>query len=115
MSPGGRISTSAAAAQALQGPLDGTWVLTSARGRILYVFQVVDPVGGEERLQAAWREAAAGRAGLVDDARRRADRLTLRFTDRAAPVSVALRRRRVEWSGELRRGSQRRAVTLHRP
>jgi hypothetical protein len=115
VSPDARIAASAAAAEALQGPLDGAWALTDAGGRTLYVLQIVDPVGGRARLQAAWRRPDGARTGFVEAADRAAGRLTLRFTDQGAAVKLVLRRRdRARWSGELRRGHERRAVTMLR-
>ncbi len=63
---GARIAQSAAAAQALQGPLDGNWVLADRKGRERFVLQIVDRAGGGGPLQAAWREAAdTGEMGPV--------------------------------------------------
>ncbi len=47
-----RIRASALAAQALQGPLDGTWSLRDRHGMILFRLRIVDT--GGQRLQAAW-------------------------------------------------------------
>ncbi len=75
-----RMKASAAAAQALQGPWDGTWVLTDARGRRLLVFQITDPADGGP-LAGAWREAAGGRrTGWIDAIARRGSGLDLSFT-----------------------------------
>ncbi|HEY7852446.1 MAG TPA: hypothetical protein VIB82_05680 [Caulobacteraceae bacterium] len=108
-----RIAASAAAAQALQGPLDGTWTLAEARGRALYVFQIVDPVSGGANLQAAWR--APGQDGALGQAtaRRVGDRLSLQLGARGPLVSL----RRLSndlWRGALRQDGRSRHVLLRR-
>lgn len=50
---GTRIAQAATAAQRLQGPLDGRWMLGDGRGRILYVFEIGDPPTGR-KLSCAW-------------------------------------------------------------
>src|SRR5271165_4228998 len=63
-----RMQESAAAAQALQGPLDGTWALSDAQSQPLFMFQIADPAGGAGQLQGAWRRSggSAPAAGLID-------------------------------------------------
>lgn len=112
-SRGDRIAASAAAAQALQGPLDGTWTLADAHGRALYVIQIVDPVSGGADLQAAWR--SPGPAGALGEAtaRRTGDRLSLRLGDRGP--QVALRRvSRDLWRGVRHHDGGDRRVFLRR-
>lgn len=100
-----RIAASAAAAQALQGSLDGTWVLADHKGRPLYVFQIVEPPSGG--LEAAWRApGATGALGLVDAIDRRRDRLTLAFTPSGVAANVKLQWRGGAWRGVLRRGDE---------
>jgi hypothetical protein len=113
---GARISSSAAAAQNLQGPLDGTWALEGVRGRTLYVLQIVDPVSGGD-LQVAWREAAAGgRLGTVTHVRRLGDVLTFSIDDRGQTIRVSLRRGAGGvWRGQLHMGGGAMAVRLRRP
>jgi hypothetical protein len=53
---GERIGASAAAAQALQGPLDGAWSLVGPDNRTLFVFEFIDPPGGKGPLNGAWRD-----------------------------------------------------------
>ncbi|HEY2179462.1 MAG TPA: hypothetical protein VGH15_12855 [Caulobacteraceae bacterium] len=113
VSPDARISASSAAAQALQGSLDGTWRLEDVKGRTLYVFQIVDPVGGGV-LQAAWREGKSPRAGFIDQIRRSDGALRMEFNDHAAIVRVLLRRRHGIWTGELSGKHARLAVALRR-
>jgi hypothetical protein len=113
---GARISSSAVAAQSLQGPLDGTWALEGARGRTLYVLQIVDPVTGRD-LQAAWRQARSnGRLGTVTYVRRRDDVLSFGIDDRDQTIRVSLRRGAGGvWRGQLHMGGGATAVRLRRP
>jgi hypothetical protein len=114
-STGDRIAASSAAAQALQGPLDGTWRLADAKGRGLYLFQIVDPVTPHASLQGAWRVPDGARSGFVDEVHRGRGSLTLRFRDRDAFVNIDLHLRRFgEWTGVVRRGAVRFAVTMRR-
>ena len=53
---GDRLGASAAAAQALQGPLDGGWSLVGPGNRTLFVFEFIDPPGGRGPLSGAWRD-----------------------------------------------------------
>ena len=62
---GARIAASSQAAQALQGPLDGTWVLRDGAGRAVLILQIVDPAGGGA-LSAAWRAPGEGGACAHD-------------------------------------------------
>jgi hypothetical protein len=104
---GARIRDSEQAAQALQGPLDGAWVLTDAAGRNLYLFQLVDPVGGGP-LQGAWRDpsghAPHGDMGVFTDLRREGDRLIIALPPHGdAPGAVIRLRRdgRGLWRGRM--------------
>ena len=113
ISPDARIAASAAAAQALQGPLDGTWTLADTSGRALYVVQIVDPVTGGSNLEAAWRAPGADGALGEATARRAGDRLSLRLGDHGPLVSL----RRVSrdlWRGVLRQDGGGRRVVLRR-
>lgn len=113
---GTRISSSAVAAQSLQGPLDGTWALQGARGRTLYVLQIVDPVTGGD-LQMAWREGTPGGVlGTVAYVRRQGDVLTFSIDDLGQTIRVSLRRAAGGvWRGQLHNGRGTMAVRLRRP
>ena len=69
-----RVKGSIAAAQNLQGPLDGGWRVTGAQGGELYALQIVDKAGGASELEGAWRDVrrpgSVGSTGLIDDLRR---------------------------------------------
>lgn len=53
-----RVEDAEVAAQALQGPLDGAWLLRDYDGRFLYAFEVSDPPGWNGPALGAWRDAA---------------------------------------------------------
>jgi hypothetical protein len=90
-----RMKASAQAAQALQGPWDGTWILSGAHGHRLFVFQITDPADGGP-LAGAWREAGgAGRTGWIDAITRHGRELELSFTPagQGATTEIRLERR----------------------
>lgn len=72
-----RVKGSIAAAQGLQGPLDGGWMLRGADGAALYSLQIVDPAGGYGPVEGAWRDlrrpGAVGSTGLIDSIERTYD------------------------------------------
>lgn len=111
---GQRIDQAAAAAQGLQGLLDGGWRLRDRRGATLYDVQITDrPTGGAPT--GAWAEPkVGGQAGVVEDLERHGATLILRF---ASPRSVTANLHRVSarlWTGWLTSGDHRRAVTMSR-
>ncbi len=114
---GPRIAAAMAAAQNLQGPLDGAWVICDAAGRPLYQFQIVDPAGGHGPLTGAWRDGSGGGgAGFIARIRRIGRTLRLEFApgDRP-PVTLRLRRRSPGvWGGWTIEDGARRAVVLRR-
>src|SRR5512135_3895844 len=79
-----RLRASAAAAQSLQGPLDGGWTLVSPAGAPIYQFQIVDPPGGTNPPEGVWRDLrrpmTPGDIGPIDALVRGAETLTIRFT-----------------------------------
>ena len=115
---GGRIGSSAAGSQALQGPLDGTWTLYDAGHRPLYVFQISDPAGGTGALEAAWRgPGASAPTGFVTAIARQGEDLWIGFAESEArePVSVRLQRRSDgAWTGRLTVNGHQSAATLQR-
>jgi len=72
-----RVKGSIAAAQGLQGPLDGGWTIRGADGTALYALQIVDPAGGYGPVEGAWRDlrrkGAVGSTGLIDSVERTYD------------------------------------------
>jgi hypothetical protein len=111
-----RMRESAAAAQALQGGLDGTWTLLDAHHRLLFVFQITDPAAGAGPLEGAWRRPVeSAPAGLIDAIARRDDRLTIRFSAGGNVVRVHLHRRAEgAWSGEASENGHDLPVALRR-
>jgi hypothetical protein len=114
-----RISSSYEAAQALQGELDGAWVLTDLEGRELYRLQIVDPPGPRPRLEAAWRgltgPASIDASGPADIARPTASALRLGFSRGGSAVRIDLRRGGAgSWSGRLIEQGRVLRVTLRR-
>jgi hypothetical protein len=116
-----RIRDSAAAAEALQGPLDGTWTLVSATGTALYGFQLIDKPGGQGAVEGVWRDlrrpATPGDIGLIDQIARSPAALTI--TINAVPgqsaVVVTLRPDPTgAWSGELKQGAVTTPVRMRR-
>ena len=110
-----RIAASANAAQALQGPLDGTWRVTSATGGALYVLQISDPAGGGSPLEAAWRKPGpGGDVGAASRISRSGGRLLVDFRPRIDGPAVALSLRRSSpqrWRGWMVwRGARRRVM-----
>jgi hypothetical protein len=104
-----RIAASAAAAQALQGPIDGTWVLRDRGGHVLYTLQITDPAGGGPP-QAAW--LARGASAPVERIARSAGRLSLAFHGERVRLQ---RRPGGEWSGVMTAKGRNVAVTMRRP
>jgi hypothetical protein len=107
-----RIAQSAAAAERLQGPLDGTWKLVDSRGQTLFVLQIGDSPTPGEALSCAWR-APDGTLSLADCTRKGA-RLTLAFDDRGDKRAVLRLTHFGVWRGQLQVGSAVRIVSLRR-
>ena len=111
-----RLRQSAAAAQALQGPLDGRWTLSDPRGHTIYVLQLADPPQGAGPLQGAWRDPG-GDLGPVDAIARSGENLVIVFTRDPGHKPARLQLRHAahdEWRGQLRVGGESWAVRLVR-
>lgn len=102
-----RVKGSIAAAQNLQGPLDGSWKVIGADGAQLYALQIVDKAGGASELEGAWRDVrrpgTVGSTGLIEELRRDGGEIVARFNPRGGASAVlTLRPAGYEgWSGEL--------------
>ena len=113
-----RIRGASAAAQTLQGPLDGRWSLAGQDGVPLYAILFVD--NGRGDLEGAWRDVTRGEGlsatGVIDDLRRDGGSLAASFHPRAGQtVSITLNQLTDgTWSGDLDQAGQRRAVRLLR-
>ena len=117
---GERIGASAAAAQALQGPLDGGWSLVGPGNRTLFVFEFIDPAGGHGPLSGAWRDpnraSGAQDGGLFSQIARSGRTLTLSFSPAGGGGgAVALHRTGGEmWVGRFSVGVADYPVRLRR-
>jgi len=103
-----RIRDAAAAAESLQGPLDGGWTLVAASGQALYAFQFVDKPGGQDPPEGVWRDlrrpAGPGDIGPIDSLARGPGVLTLSFAAKPGQPAVAVELKSSEgggWSGRL--------------
>jgi hypothetical protein len=116
-----RIRSSAAAAEALQGPLDGPWTLVSAAGTPIYAFQLVDRPGGQGVVEGVWRDlrrpSTPGDIGLIGQISRSPTALaiTLNASPGQSVVMISLHPDPTGmWSGELREGASTTQVKLRR-
>ncbi len=115
-----RIRASSDAAEGLQGPLDGGWIVTGADGRDLVVLQLVDPGDGSGRLEGAWRDLTTPDGvepvGLINSMERGVTDLTVRFQPRGAG-GVILQIHpdaKGDWSGQMFDNGQATPVTMRR-
>ena len=112
-----RVRQSFAAAQGMQGPLDGHWVVRSG-GMEIFDLQLVDRNQGT--VEGAWRDPRRGGAvdasGFIDTIQRVGGELTVRFQPRtgADPVQLSLRALGDGWTGELIERGDRKSVTVRR-
>jgi hypothetical protein len=116
-----RIRQSVAAAQGLQGSLDGQWTLYDAGGRPLYIFMFIDPAGGRGALEAAWRDPRRARGsddlGVVDTLQHTGLSLTLNFVPRsgAPPTAIQLQGQATgAWDGQMTEAGTALKVSLRR-
>jgi len=117
---GPRVAAAMAAAQNLQGPLDGSWLLRDAAGHPLYRFEIVDPAGGRGPLIGAWQDLRDGAhgvdTGFIATLRRGGQSLQLEFSsDGGRSTTLRLTRRSPGvWSGRLIEGGGAQSVVLRR-
>lgn len=114
-----RIRGGLNAAQGLQGPLDGGWIVRGPDGRTLYSLQLVDKGTGALSLEGAWRSLKPGQTqvGLVDTIERTTTGgVYIRFTPRGArePSILQLSPSSGGWSGTLWEAGDTRTVTVRR-
>ena len=101
-----RIRASVAAAQGLQGPLDGGWIVRSAYGVAVLSLQLVDRGNGYGQLEGAWRslDGPVSKVGLIDSLDRQPATLTIRITRSSSKPTVVLSLTPASdgsWSGEI--------------
>ncbi len=97
-----RMVQSARAAQALQGDLDGRWVLRSAGGERLMVLQIADPPQHAAPLTAAWAAPGGGAPAPVALIARSGERLEIVLGDTGRPAGrLTLSRIGGVWRGAL--------------
>lgn len=101
-----RIRASVAAAQGLQGPLDGGWTVRSTYGVAVLTLQLVDRGNGYGQLEGAWRslDGPVSKVGLIDSLDRQPMTLTIRFTKTPGNPTVVLTLVPApdgSWSGEI--------------
>jgi hypothetical protein len=116
-----RIRQSVAAAQGLQGALDGQWTLYDGSGRPLYVFIFIDPAGGRGSLEAAWRNPRRVRGaddlGVVDTLQHTGLTLTLNFTPHGGAPATAIQLQGQStgaWDGQMTEAGTALKVSLRR-
>jgi hypothetical protein len=111
------ILASARTAQAMQGPLDGGWALSSEDGRRIYSFRFADRGQGMSQAEGAWRDlqSEAGQAsGFISQVGYDGEKLMLRFYEAGPEDLVVLTLKPVgagAWPGELwRKGAVTRVM-----
>jgi hypothetical protein len=114
-----RIRGTSAAAQTLQGPLDGRWSLAEEGGAELYTLLFVD--NGRGALEGAWRDVTRGAGltatGVIDNLSRDGAALNASFYPRTGQATVSLNLLQLPdgtWTGDLDQGGARRGVRLLR-
>jgi hypothetical protein len=116
-----RIRGASAAAQTLQGPLDGRWSIDASDGSPLYTFLFVDSGRANAGLEGAWRDLRGGAGlsatGVIDSVQRNGGALSAAFYPRAGAGSVSLNLVQLSdgsWSGDMSQGGERRSVRMVR-
>jgi hypothetical protein len=106
-----RIRGASAAAQGLQGPMDGTWSLQSDDGAGLYTFLFVDQPGPAATLEGAWRDLRRGEGlsgtGLIANLQRTGGLLQASFYPKGGVETAAIsliQNSDGAWSGQLVQG-----------
>jgi hypothetical protein len=124
------VAAAYAAAESLQGSLDGLWKVVDGEGRTLYIFSLSEAGDGPAPLAAnpghpgvegAWRDPArAGQAdgsGFLDSIDEDGGRLWIKFADRGGQRPEALTLKitaKDRWTGQLSGGGAARPVVMTR-
>ena len=89
-----RIRGASAAAQVLQGPMDGAWELVTQAGDALYTFLFVDSARPASTLEGAWRDLRRGEGlsgtGLIASLMRTDNLLQASFYPKGGQETAAL-------------------------
>ena len=115
-----QVRTDAEAAEALQGPLDGGFLLARQDGRPLYAFQLVDPGPAGAEPQGAWRKLERRlrprNSGFVALIAYDGPRLVLRFEERPGRLVVVTAEPAQDgvWRGRMWRLGFTRSVVLRK-
>ena len=114
-----RLHAAYEAAEARQGPLDGSWRLTGADGDVLFEFVLSDP--GASNMTGAWRDLRRGGgadgSGFVSAVYRTADGGGVRLTESSGGAETVLQLRPTadgRWGGELTENGAVRSVVMTR-
>ena len=106
-----RIRGASAAAQVLQGPMDGAWSLEGTGGEALYTFQFVDSPGAAASLEGAWRDLRRGEGlggtGLIANVLRNGGMLQASFYPKGGVETAAvslIQQGDGGWAGQLTQG-----------
>ncbi len=113
-----RIRASVAAAEALQGPLDGRWVVAGPDGRGLFMFQLVDPAT-DAPVEGVFRDlrrvVKQSDIGAIDDLTRGIGGLHVGFRGASGAVTMDLKAgANGAWSGTMTEGGVTTMVSLRR-
>jgi hypothetical protein len=125
---GASVAAAYAAAEALQGPLDGLWRLEDQTGRTLFILSLADPGGAPAPLaehpdapevEGAWRDpgrtGSPDGSGLIESVRLGAGRVRIRMGPSAEAETLSLTAGADgRWKGELVGRGSRRPVTMTR-
>ena len=109
-SVGARIAASERAAEALQGPLDGAWVLRDASGRPLVMLQIVDPPAPRSHLELVWRRPGPEATLAFGALWRRRRTIVIELGREKARFRLTSG----GWRGEITAGGRARPVSLTR-
>ena len=114
-----RLRAAYEAAEARQGPLDGSWRLTGADGDVLFEFVLSDP--GASNMTGAWRDLRRGGgadgSGFVSAVYRTADGVVVRLTEPGQSSEIVLQLRPTadgRWGGEMTENGAASSVILTR-
>lgn len=112
-----RLRQSYAAAESLQGSLDGGWKVIGARGAALLDLQLVDKGKGD--VEGAWRDLRSGptpaASGLIDRTPVSGGRFSTSFFGGGLPYRLAVSRGADgRWTGQYWRGDERFDVKMEK-